>query len=38
MIGAADRFNHTVRYDWLKQYLFESNENSGAYAMLWLWA
>ncbi len=31
------RFNRTVRYDWLAQYLFESIEEVQLQATNWLW-
>lgn len=33
----VERFNRTVRYDWLAQYLFESIEEVQAFATRWLW-
>lgn len=33
----AERYNHTVRYDWLGQHLFESIEEVRDYATKWLW-
>lgn len=35
--GYAERYNRTVRYDWLNQYLFESIEEMQAFATDWLW-
>ena len=32
-----ERYNRTVRYDWLAQYLFDSIENVQNYATRWLW-
>jgi putative transposase len=32
-----ERFNRTVRYDWLNQYLFESIEAVEDAATRWLW-
>lgn len=32
-----ERYNRTVRYDWLGQYLFESIEDVQSYATQWLW-
>src|SRR5690554_2902104 len=32
-----ERYNRTVRYDWLAQYLFESTEEVQDYATCWLW-
>lgn len=32
-----ERYNRTVRYDWLSQYLFESIEQVQDYATRWLW-
>lgn len=32
-----ERFNRTVRYDWLTQYLFESIEQVQHFATRWLW-
>ena len=32
-----ERYNRTVRYDWLAQYLFESTEEVQDYATRWLW-
>ncbi len=32
-----ERYNRTVRYDWLAQYLFESIEEVQDYATRWLW-
>jgi putative transposase len=33
-----ERFNRTVRYDWLSHYLFESIEEVQNYATDWMWA
>jgi putative transposase len=33
----VERYNRTVRYDWLNQYLFESIEDVQDYATKWLW-
>ena len=32
-----ERYNRTVRYDWLAQYLFDSTEEVQGYATRWLW-
>lgn len=32
-----ERYNRTVRYDWLGQYLFDSIEEVQEYATQWLW-
>ena len=32
-----ERYNRTVRYDWLNQYLFKSIEEVQDYATAWLW-
>ena len=32
-----ERYNRTVRYDWLNQYLFESLEEIQEFATIWLW-
>ena len=32
-----ERYNRTVRYDWLNQYLFESIQEVQSYATRWLW-
>lgn len=32
-----ERYNRTVRYDWLAQYLFDSLEEVQEYATRWLW-
>lgn len=33
----VERYNRTVRYDWLAQYLFDSIEEVQDYATSWLW-
>ena len=33
----VERYNRTVRYDWLAQYLFDSIEEVQAHATRWLW-
>ena len=33
----VERYNRTVRYDWLGQYLFETIDEVQAYATRWLW-
>lgn len=33
----VERYNRTVRYDWLAQYLFDSIEDVQEYATRWLW-
>lgn len=33
----VERYNRTVRYDWLAQYLFESIEEVQVFATRWLW-
>ena len=33
----VERYNRTVRYDWLNQYLFESLEEIQNFATKWLW-
>ena len=33
----VERYNRTVRYDWLAQYLFDSIEEVQEYATRWLW-
>ena len=33
-----ERYNRTVRYDWLNQHLFENLEDVQDYATVWLWA
>jgi len=32
-----ERYSHTVRYDWLSQYLFDSVKDVQDYATRWLW-
>ena len=32
-----ERYNRTVRYDWLSHYLFESIEEVQSYATDWMW-
>lgn len=32
-----ERYNRTVRYDWLAQYLFDSIEEVQEHATRWLW-
>ena len=32
-----ERYNRTVRYDWLSHYLFESIEEVQNYATDWMW-
>ena len=32
-----ERYNRTVRYDWLTQYLFDTIEEVQTYATRWLW-
>lgn len=34
----VERYNRTVRYDWLAQYLFDSIEDVQEYATHWLWS
>ncbi len=33
----VERFNRTVRYDWLSHYIFESIQEVQDYATKWLW-
>lgn len=33
----VERFNHTVRYNWLNQYIFETVEEVQEAATAWLW-
>ena len=33
----VERFNRTVRYEWLAQYLFESIDEVQEFATSWLW-
>jgi len=35
--GYVERYNRTVRYSWLSQYLFGSIEEVQGYATRWLW-
>jgi putative transposase len=35
--GYVERYNRTVRYDWLSQHLFESIEQVQQFATRWLW-
>jgi len=34
----VERYNRTVRYDWLNQYLFDSIEDVQEFATRWLWS
>ena len=34
----VERYNRTVRYEWLAQYLFDSIEELQEFATNWLWA
>lgn len=34
----VERYNRTVRYDWLAQYLFDSIDDVQEYATRWLWS
>lgn len=36
--GYVERYNRTVRYDWLNQYLFESIDEMRDFATKWLWS
>ncbi|GHV51245.1 hypothetical protein FACS1894168_3330 [Deltaproteobacteria bacterium] len=36
--GYVERYNRTVRYDWLNQYLFETLEGVQEFATKWLWS
>jgi putative transposase len=36
--GYVERYNRTVRYDWLNQYLFESLDEIQDFATKWLWS
>lgn len=36
--GYVERYNRTVRYDWLNQYLFESIDEMRDFATRWLWS
>ena len=33
-----ERFNRTVRYEWLAQYLFDTIEEVQSFATEWLWS
>lgn len=33
----VERYNRTVRYDWLSQYLFDTLQDVQAFATRWLW-
>jgi putative transposase len=33
----VERYNRTVRYDWLNQYIFDSTSSVQDYATWWLW-
>lgn len=33
----VERYNRTVRYDWLAQHLFDSIEDVQSFATWWLW-
>ncbi len=33
----VERYNRTVRYDWLNQYLFSTLEEVQEFAAQWLW-
>ena len=35
--ACVERYNHTVRYSWLNQYLFDSIKAVQDYATDWLW-
>ena len=35
--GYVERYNRTVRYDWLNQYLFETIDEMRDFATKWLW-
>jgi putative transposase len=35
--ACVERYNRTVRYDWLNQYLFESIDQVRSFATRWLW-
>ncbi|SEA16935.1 Integrase core domain-containing protein [Desulfuromusa kysingii] len=37
MNAYVERYNRTVRYDWLSQYLFDSIVEVQDYATRWLW-
>jgi putative transposase len=34
----VERYNRTVRYDWLNQYLFSTLEEVQEFATQWLWS
>ena len=34
----VERYNRTVRYDWLNQYLFETIDEVQEHATKWLWS
>jgi len=34
----VERFNRTVRYDWLAQYIFDSIQDVQEHATKWLWS
>ena len=34
----VERFNRTVRYEWLAQYLFDTIEEVQSFATEWLWS
>lgn len=36
--GYVERYNRTVRYEWLAQYLFDSIKDVQQYATRWLWS
>lgn len=36
--GYIERYNRTVRYDWLNQYLFETLDEMRSFATKWLWS
>ena len=36
-VAYIERYNRTVRYDWLSHYLFESIEEVQNYATDWMW-
>jgi putative transposase len=36
--GYVERYNRTVRYDWLNQHLFTSLEEVQEFATAWLWS
>ena len=37
-IAYVERYNRTVRHEWLDQYIIESIEEAQDHATLWLWA